>query len=33
MLKEEGEEQEKNGDFDQAIETYTTAIICWYGDY
>lgn len=23
-------EYEKDGNFEQAIETYTTAIICWY---
>lgn len=33
MFKEEGEEYEKSGDYEQAIETYTTAIICWYTDY
>lgn len=30
---EEGEEYEEKGNYEQAIETYTTAIICWYGKY
>lgn len=32
MFKEEGEEYERSGDYEQAIETYTTAIICWYNE-
>ena len=32
-MKAEGEAHEKKGNFDEAIDTYSTAIICWYGDY
>ena len=31
-MKEEGEEFEKNGNYESAIDTYTTAMICWYGE-